>query len=57
MPEIGDTLFVVLFRKNDRGDGGSVHVTRLAAEHKAEELRREGREVRVIGPLPARLEV
>jgi hypothetical protein len=56
MPEIGDVLFVVLYRDDD-GEGGSVHVTRLAAEHKAEELRRDGREEMVIGPLPATLEV
>jgi hypothetical protein len=57
MPEIGDTLFVVLYRTVERQDVGSVHVTRLAAEYKAEQLRRAGREAKVIGPLPARLEV
>jgi hypothetical protein len=56
MPEIGDTLFVVLYR-SELQESGSVHVTRLAAEHRADELRREGREVVVLGPLPARLEV
>jgi hypothetical protein len=56
MPEIGDTLFVVLYRTQVE-EAGSVHLTRLAAEHRAEELRREGREVLVLGPLPARLEL
>ncbi len=56
MPEIGDTLFIVLYR-SEHGDAGSVHVTLIAAEYRAEQLRREGREVKVIGPLPARLEV
>jgi len=56
MPEIGDTLYVVLYR-GDLEESGSVHVTRLAAEFKAQQLRAEGREVTVLGPLPARLEV
>jgi hypothetical protein len=56
MPEIGDTLYVVLYR-SDLEESGSVHVTRVAAELKAEQLRAVGREVVVIGPLPARLEV
>ena len=56
MPEIGDTLYVVLHR-SELEEAGSVHVTRLAAEFKAQQLRRGGREVTVLGPLPARLEV
>jgi hypothetical protein len=56
MPEIGDTLFVVLYR-TELEEVGSVHLTRLAAEHRAEELRRAGQEVMVVGPLPARLEI
>lgn len=59
MPEIGDTLFIVLFRNVDVRDehAASVHVTRVAAEQKAFQLRRDGHDVAVIGPIPATLEV
>jgi hypothetical protein len=59
MREIGDTLFVVLYRNHFRDDHSvSVHVTRIAAEQKAEEVRRAGHEVlKIQGPVPVQLEL
>jgi hypothetical protein len=59
MREIGDTLFVVLYRNQARDDHSvSVHVTRIAAEQKAAEVRREGHQILAIqGPLPVQLEL
>ncbi len=60
MLDIGDTLFVVLCRKRQQPieEAISVHVTRLAAERKIDELRRGGIDATlVVGPVPARVEL
>lgn len=59
MPEIGDTLFVVVAR-DAKGNEQlvSLHVTLVAANRKADEVQREGVPAHVVAsPVPLVLEV
>jgi len=59
MREIGNTLFaVVCWDQDAQQEAVSIHVTRVAAEVRAEELRREhSGQALVIGPMPVQLEL